>query len=254
MSNSRVLPTLAEFQTAIQQYRHFDKVHGSGAIGTCAFGMLLIFSAIAYHEPPQQDRTLLMVLMCVIFFGVMLWVALRSFRYVKQQPLLHCVSCSKSLAEQVGIVIATGNCPHCGQRTIEIPPLPENDDPLPPRMTREEFQGAVEQRSRTSNKQVQLGALGFFLILGITGFTTMHVQSGNYHSSYMYLPPLVFVVLITPWLLWCRWRASRPHILDQLLKCPNCNADLASNLVSASGKCQECRRVVFSDFPECLQC
>jgi len=247
MSNSRILPTLAEFQKAIQQYRRFDLVHAFGAIGAGALGMLVIFSAIAYYQPPQEDRTLLMVLACMILFGSLGWAAVRSSRYKKQQPLLRCFHCEKFLGEQSGIVIATGNCPHCGQQAIKIPALKENDNPLPPQMTRQEFLAATEKKVAWTKTSLNLSIFGSFAFLFVVIGLYHALDGRNWPLSFQFLPALATAVVVIPWLIWCRWRANRPLPQDALLKCPNCHADLATILVSASGKCQSCRLVVFSD-------
>ncbi len=109
---------LSEFRVASEEINNRTRTRAISSIVAMFSIFLVVFATVNPAIPFLHDST-----RPLFFFGatamvVGLCVTLFT-REVKDQHSLVCPHCAKPLSQSRDIVIATGNCPHCGRRIIK---------------------------------------------------------------------------------------------------------------------------------------
>lgn len=167
----------------------------------------------------------------------------------------HCPFCAGSLhtvRHSCVIVLATGNCGHCGRRILDQMPNPVGDSSIsdPDLLSIEDFRAACRSKSRTNLLLVATAVatvtagiiVGYFLITGLTG-SNETIDPQWYHFAVFFGPMIVMAVFTIFFGRELERRDSRWY-------CPRCNVDLmrdAGAAVIAARRCVQCGQRVAAE-------
>ena len=108
--------TIVEYKAETARFQRFQMTRLATGIAAL-FVTMAIAGVVRYNDPVLAD-ILAPVIVFVIGLPVMLFFLWTADRGYRKYPALVCGHCEGNLYQSKSVVIATGNCPHCGRRVL----------------------------------------------------------------------------------------------------------------------------------------
>lgn len=227
---------VAEFRTvALRRARR------GGFTALAALGTLFLFAVTAVHlsDPWAVDRpTRAVALVWATLAAAGVTLALEVRWKLDRHPFTRCPLCRRRLTDHISQVVASGCCPHCGERVLQPPAEEPPADALVPRADYIAADTAYQRRG----VPILFGGLGA-CYFGVGGaYAAVNALAVPFPLDVVVGVALALVApvsLVAVLLILAAGGKRNPA-----LACPSCGKLLAGPrmLVAATGNCYECGR------------
>lgn len=202
---------------------------------------LIVWARTRWSDGAAEWLPLAIVGPTLLIVEYVIWLRWGSRRMDRS---LRCPHCAEALVEVCGVVLATGNCGHCGRRVMTQAPAPTAAAAAAP-MAVEEFRQLARRWTAKFSVLLVTGVFGTLGGLLLGGWIAAWFPGGERRPpegiglAMMFIPAVAMCVLIFVLI------ALHTRHRDPRLNCPDCKQDLMSKhieIIIATGRCPQCRR------------